>query len=120
MGTYREDMKAMPVTVEELYERYEDREASRRGLNLLDVRPIIARALGVSTGTLENLKRKRLKRADYLKDMISSAFIRSLEAEIARINHEIELLRQGGAQPDSAEILEAETLLKRARELIGK
>ncbi len=108
----------MPVTVETLYERFEDREATRRGLSLLDVRPIIARVLGVSPGTLTNLKRKRLKRSEYLKDAITSAFIRSLEAEVARITHEIELLRQGGSRADSDEIMEAERLLARAKELI--
>jgi hypothetical protein len=118
MCTNREDKIAMPVTVEKLYERFEDREANRRGLSLLDVRPIIARVIGVSPGTLTNLKRKRLKRSEHLKDAITSAFIRSLEAEIAHISHEIELLRQGGARPDSDEVLEAETLLRKAKELI--
>ena len=99
----------------------ERREASRSGANLPDVRKSIARKIGASPGTLENIKRGRLKRlVEGTTDRIKAALIRSLEAELACITHEIQVLRQSGAAPDSSEILEAETLLQRARELIGR
>ena len=99
----------------------ERREASRSGANLPDVRKSIARKIGASPGTIENIRRGRLKRlVEGTTDRIKAALVRSLEAELANLTHELEILRQGIAAPDGDEILEAETLLKRARELIGK
>lgn len=97
----------------------ERREASRSGANLPDVRRSIARKIGASPGTVENIRRGRLKRlVEGTTDRIKAALIRSIEAELVQLTHELDLLRQGGATPDSDEILQAETLLARAKELI--
>lgn len=110
----------MPVTVVKMYERLEDREAARLNLKLPDARAWLARTIGLSVGTLTNLRRNRLKRVEHLKEKINDALVKSLESEIARLTHELEMARHRGSNPDCAEILAAETHISTARKLLGK
>lgn len=119
MRTNLEDKKAMPVTVEEMYERLEERTAVRRRLKLPEARTWLARMIGVSPGTLESLRRNRLKDTDQLEKKINGAWVKHLEAEIAALTHELEMARQRGLRPDADEILAAETCLAQARKLLG-
>lgn len=71
-----------------------------RGGSLEHVRPRLADKLGVSTGTLETLRRGRLKRIEgWLRDRIASLLMREIGAEITRLRHELELARQSGSDP---------------------
>lgn len=100
--------------------RLEDREAARSGATLHFVRPVVARRIGVSPGTLENLRRGRLK--DVRKsifDSLKAGVIREIEAEMRRCEHELQILRQTGADPRSDEIAEVEAGLAKAREALG-
>lgn len=118
MGPSNRDKTSMIAAV--LLDALERREASRSGAKLPDVRKAIARKIGEAPGTVENIRRGRLKRlVEGTADKIRAALIRSLEAEIAHLTHQVEVLRQCGSRPDSDEIFEAERLLQRAKELIG-
>ena len=99
----------------------EEREARRAGLTLANARCVIARRLGASPGTLENIRRDRVKspRA-WLVDRVRALFIAELQSEIRRLEHELDLARQSGAHPAGDEMAEAETLLARAKTLIGE
>jgi hypothetical protein len=74
-------------------------EARRTG-NRVEARTTLARAIGVSPGTIENLMRARLKSvAGWLRDALRARVVRELEAELVRIQHEIAVLVQTGADP---------------------
>jgi hypothetical protein len=92
----------------ELAKRLEHRVAARVG-SLAGARPIVARDIGVSTGTLETLRRGRLKRIEgWLRDKIESVLMREIEAEIRRLNHELALYRQIGRTPRPGDLEEIE------------
>lgn len=97
------------------------REASRAGtVKPLAVRSV-ARRIGLAPGTLANVIRGRAKRLTAATvQAIRGAVIRELEAEIARLTHELELARASGADPRSDQIAEIETLLNRARVLLNQ
>jgi hypothetical protein len=93
----------------ELARRLEKRVASRVG-SLADARPIVARDIGVSPGTLETLRRGRLKRIEgWLRDKVASLLMREIEAEIRRLNHELALYQQIGRAPRPGDLAEIET-----------
>ena len=97
----------------------EDKEAARIGQPVPVARGFLARRLKVAPGTLENMRRGRVKepRAS-LVEKIKGALIRELEGEIQALNHELEILRRSGAGPDSEQIFEVETLLAQAKKLL--
>lgn len=79
---------------------------------------VIAREIGVSPHTIENLRRERLKNVDALSTKIDLALIRRLELEIPRLMGELEMARRRARRPDADEILSAEAALATARKLL--
>jgi hypothetical protein len=76
-----------------------DQEARRVGDRIV-ARQRVARSVGVSPGTIENLQRNRLKRiSGWLRDALRARVIRELEAEIARLQHELAVHKQTGVDP---------------------
>lgn len=99
--------------------RLEEREATRSSTPLPIARTAVARRVGVAAGTLESIRRGRLKGVrTWIADRIKMAFVRELEAEIAALSHELDLLRQGGVDPRSDQIGEVEAHLAAARRLL--
>lgn len=101
-------------------ERLETIEAQRSGAPLTVVRPTVARRLGVAPGTLENIRRGRIK--DVRKgvfDSLKDGLIRELQAEMRRYEFELQILRQTGTDPRSPEISEVEAGLAQARKALG-
>jgi len=79
------------LLVDQEHRRVKDRDRARRN---------VARAIGASPGTIENLQRNRLKRiAGWLRDALRARVIRELEAEIARLQHELAVHKQTGVDP---------------------
>jgi hypothetical protein len=75
-------------------------EAKRTGRDKIEARKSLARSIGVAPGTIENLMRARLKSvAGWLRDALRARMVRELEAELVRIQHEIAVLIQTGADP---------------------
>lgn len=101
-------------------QRLETIEANRSGAPLTVVRPTVARRLGVAPGTLENIRRGRVKDVrKHVWDRLTSGLINELQAEMRRYEHELSILRQTGSHPCSDEIAEVEAGLAKAREALG-
>ncbi len=97
----------------------EKRERERIG-DTREARRAVASRVGVAPGTIENLRRGRLKSIEgWVRDRLRAAFIRELEAEIARLEHELALLRQCGGHPAADQVGEIEAHLEAARALMA-
>lgn len=97
-----------------------ERRERQRVSSLAQARQRLANKLRIGRGTFENLVRGRVKRIDaVIRDRLHSLLARELEAEIARLTHELDTLRQAGARPDSEHFSEVETYLLRARSLLA-
>lgn len=103
-----------------MVERLERREALRSGLTQQQAREVVARKGGVLPGTLERIRRNRVKdqRVGVIAK-IRSLFIREMEKEIAALTHEIELVRQGGVDPTGEQVAEIAAMLEKLKELMG-
>ena len=81
----------------------------------------IARRLGTHPGTIENLQRSRLKRiSGWLRDALRALVVRELEAEVAKLQHEIGVLKQTGVDPRSNEMAAARADLSAILEVLGR
>lgn len=98
----------------------EDREAARSGLSVATAREAVARRVTVPAGTLENLRKGRLKAiAVHVYDRLRAGLIRELEAEVRHLEHELQILRSTGADPREGEIAAVVASLAKAREALG-
>jgi hypothetical protein len=96
-----------------------DQEARRTG-DRRRARTNVARSLGTSPGTIENLQRNRLKRiAGWLRDALRARVIRELEAEIVRLQHEIAVLHQTGSDPRGDQMAAARADLSAVLTVLG-
>lgn len=85
--------------------RLEDVEAARSGMPLPDARKTVARRLAMAPGTLENLRKGRLKAiAAHWYDTLRQGVIRELEAELRHVQHEIAIARQTGLDASHGEM----------------
>ena len=86
-------------------ERLEKTEAARSGVPVTVARRAVARRLGVSPGTVENIRRGRTKgvRA-WIADRVANAVIREIENEIRGLSHELQCARQCGLRTGEGEI----------------
>lgn len=90
-----------------------------RGSSVDQARQTLARRIGVGAGTFENLVRGRVKRVDaWIRDRLQALLVRELEAEIARLTHELQMVRQCGDHLGSQHVVEIETHLAKARALL--
>jgi hypothetical protein len=100
--------------------RLEDDVARRRGITVAEARAVVARDTLVPAGTLENLRKRRLKNLGvYAYQQIKSALIRQLQSELRALEHEIHVLRATGVDPRSDEMAEAIAGLQKVREALG-
>ena len=98
----------------------EDREAARNGVPIKEARPRVARRAGVASGTLENLRNGRLKAvAVHVYERLRLAVERELVAEMAALEHELQILRQSGVDPRAAEVETVVSHLAAARQALG-
>ena len=96
-----------------------ERKERARGLSVLEARQAIARKIKVGVGTVENLVRGRVKRADAaIRDKLQALVVRELEGEILRLTHDLEMARRGGLHLASVEVGEIEAHLARASALL--
>lgn len=114
---------AFENTAREWARALETREAGRSGIPVRMARKTIARKIGVAPGTLENLANGRMKRLSaWCFERLRGAVVAELQQEIGRCQHELEIARQCGLDPRSAEIsalanavITAKTLIKDVR-----
>ncbi len=79
-------------------------------------RVAVARKARTAPGTIQNIQRGRLKVVERWEANIRAAFIRLLEAEIAKSQHELAVARLAADRVDSPAVVAAETDLERALE----
>lgn len=95
------------------------RRERQKGLSAQAARSWLANRLSVGVGTAGNLIRGRIKRVDEtIRDRLRALLMRELEAEIARLTHELEILKASGAHLASHEISEVETHLSKAKAIL--
>jgi hypothetical protein len=91
----------------------------RRGIAPDDAQTELARELKVSPGRVERARKGRIKNsATWFYERVRAAFIRELEAEIARLSQEIFLARQSGMDARDEPLEGAEAALASVRKLI--
>jgi len=96
-------------------------EQLRTGLTADEARERVAGREGVSPGTFENIVRKRIKGVEgWLRDKLQAALIRELQAELARLEHELAVARLSAQRPDDDEISSVMALVERAKELLKR
>ena len=100
--------------------RLEDAEAARSGVPVALARLAIARRLAMPVGTLENLRKGRVKAiAAHWYDTLRNGGIRHGEAELRHVQHELEVARQTGLDPSSGDFQSALASEARLREALG-
>jgi hypothetical protein len=93
--------------------------ARRRNIKVEYAREPVARALGVSQGTIERIRGKRRKVVDHeIYQRVAWLFVECVGEEIAALEHMRDLARQCGERPDSAEVFEIEAHLLAVRKLL--
>lgn len=96
-------------------------QEARRSGDRISARKKVARSLGTSPGTIENLQRSRLKNiAGWLRDALRARVIHELQAEVARLQHEIAVLSQTGVDPRSNEATAVRADLSAVLEVLGR
>ena len=109
------------ATVNRLARVIEDQEARRLGIPVASARARVANRIGVAPGTLENFRRLRTKVVpNWLMNRIRAEFIAVLQSEIQRLEHEIQIARQIGADHRDDLLASAENQLAAAREVFEK
>lgn len=94
-------------------------EQQRTGLTVDDARERVASRVGVSSGTFENIVRRRIKSVEgWLRDKLKACLIRELQAELQRLEHELAVARLGAMAPSEDEIAAAEAAIADARRIL--
>lgn len=100
--------------------RLERIEISRRGISMGEARTSIAGKLRTSPGTLENVRRFRIKTIpSWLMERIRAELVAALKHEIARCEHEIHIQLQIGARPDQDDLVAAQAQVAAVKLLLG-
>ncbi len=98
----------------------EDRARHDGAPTITDARQAVSHRTGVSPGTLENLRKNRLKAvAAHVYDSLRGGVIRALEAELQHLEHELTILRQTGVHPGSDATAAVATDIARVRLALG-
>lgn len=98
----------------------EDEEVERAGVRLAEARVIVARRTSIAPGTLENLRKGRLKTiAVDVYDRLRASVIRKLESELQHVQFELQIARQTGLDPSSGDFQSALASEARLREALG-
>lgn len=97
----------------------EDSEAKRLGIKVAKARPRVASNLGTAPGTLENLRRRRLKSVpSWLLSRLRAQFLKLLQAELGRLQHEITVHLQAGTDNREDDLCAAQAQLDAAKEIL--
>lgn len=97
----------------------EDSESRRLGITTKDARSRISNRVGVSPGTLENIRRLRTKIVpNWLMNKVRLELIATLQLEIQRLEHEVHLARQTGLGNSDDAIIAAQSQIAKARSIL--
>jgi hypothetical protein len=94
-------------------------EARRIGTTLTQARKIVARRLGITSGAFENFLYQRTKVVpNWFMSRVRAELLSVLQMEVQKLEHEIQLHRQTGADHSGDALVSAETQLAAAREIL--
>lgn len=98
----------------------EDREAARTGQPVKTARSAVSRRLAMSPGTLENLRKNRLKAiAAHWYERLRAGVIAELEAELRHVEHDLAIARQTGLDVGAGGVLSLEANAARLKGALG-
>lgn len=98
----------------------EDVEAERSSVKVKLARQMVARRVGVSPGTLENLRKGRTKRPAFdVVELIRAEFVREAQRQVSAWEHRLQIAKQAGAHPVSSAMAEAMAHLQTAKRLLA-
>lgn len=107
-------------TANRLARTLEDHEAQRLHVPVRAARAIVARRIGAAPGTLENLRRQRLKSIpSWLMARIRAEFVAVLQAEVRRLEHEISIHLQAGASNRDDDLAAAQAQVLSAKKILN-
>lgn len=123
VSQYRDNKSMSSAALDQDAKRWatviEDGEARRLGRNIEEVRPIVANRLGVAPGTIERLRKGRVKGVKtWLYGRLRGLVIEELQREIHGLQHELFLARQSGVGAGDDAIIAAQTHIAAAQELL--
>lgn len=108
-------------TASGLLGRLEAIEAQRIGLSSRDARAAVAHRLRALPGTLENVRRLRLKVVpSWLMSRIRAELVIALQHQARQLEHEIGLHLQAGAHYRDGDLAEAQARLAQARAILQR
>lgn len=97
-----------------------DREAARSGQSSNAARRRVASKVGIAPGTLENLRRGRLKDITaYIYAKLHASVIAELEAELRHVEHELAIARKAGLDVATGGVFSLEANEARLKEALG-
>jgi len=100
----------------------DDARGYARWLEKRSSREDVARKAGIAPGTMENVKRGRLKdplRLSGIAARLRSLMVGEINKEILRLEHERQILLATGADPRSDALVQAATAIADARATLG-
>jgi hypothetical protein len=91
-----------------------------KGSTVEQARRRIASKVRIGVGSVENIIRDRVKRVDEkIRDRLFALFVREIEAEIARLTHDLEMVRTSGVGLSSQHVGEIEAHLSAVKSLLN-
>lgn len=119
IGVFRRMLSSSDDFIREWIVEAEDNEVRRSGNERPTARNTIASRIGISAGTIDSIRRRRIKDLrGSIRDRIVDFMVGDLEKEMARLQHNLEMARLCSDRPDADAVIEAQTLLARAKRLI--
>ena len=109
----------MQASVATLADRLVRSEMLLSGAKRGDAEKAVARRAGVLPGTMENLRRGRLKHAYGIGELLRGLLVAQIERQIAALEAEVRIAREASFGVVEADVVGAETALKKARECLG-
>jgi NAD-dependent DNA ligase len=115
----------MDATFENLARKWvidlEDAESRDTGQTVREARKVVARKTGVATGTLENIRRGRLKRIGAtIADKLQAYMVRNLQSEIAKKQNDLEMVLRCRGGASGNEVAELRAAIARAQSLVDQ
>lgn len=114
------DISSMQASVATLADRLVRSEMLLSGSKRGDAEKAVARRAGVAPGTLENLRRGRLKHADWIGGRLWGLFVAQIERQITTLETEVRFARAASVDRSDLDVLGAEAALEKARECLGR
>ena len=100
--------------------KLEDREAARMGVSIGTARKRVASKTGIAIGTLENLRRDRLKGVrEWVYKRLQAALVTELRREHQALTNELEFLERHGKDSDGNQMAEIAADLEKVRRALA-